>query len=75
MTFANGWTVSVQHGVGNYCQHHLREEGAVNTRTSSSAEVGIIPPNHSGEIKVEGWCAPYRVAEIIAEVSTRKVEG
>jgi hypothetical protein len=22
MTFANGWTVSVQFGPGNYCEHH-----------------------------------------------------
>jgi hypothetical protein len=47
MTFANGWTISVQFGPGNYCEnssfgfseHEMRKAGA---KGSADAEIAII---------------------------------
>ena len=77
MTFANGWTVSVAFGTGNYCDsdntggfnepmRHFRWE-------THTAEIAAWDANDDwydfGTDTVKGWCKPNEVAEFIAMVS------
>jgi hypothetical protein len=57
MTFENGWTISVQFGPMNYCEHRnidadvhsilyaIRAPKNADTWTSKTAEIAIIMPN------------------------------
>lgn len=48
ITFANGWTVSVQFGPGNYCDNYdddFRESAESGARGSSTAEAAVWPAN------------------------------
>lgn len=81
MSFANGYTVSVQFGYGNYCNERGtevsvddihewdREKGS---RGDSTAEVAVFAPD--GELlpigdgdSVIGWQTPEQVADIITK--------
>ena len=48
MTFGNGFSISVQWGVGNYCENHQKENGEWNEATkhdfwsSNSAEIAVF---------------------------------
>ena len=48
MTFENGYSISVQWGVGNYCENHQKENGEWNEATkhdfwsSNSAEIAVF---------------------------------
>lgn len=66
ITFENGYTISVQFGWGNYCEHHDEIEGfnpsidpdahdkKLASKGSRDAEIAIIDP--SGElVEVEEW--------------------
>jgi len=50
LTFANGWTASVQWGQDNYCSNHYGEDG----RDSGTAEIAAF----SGDVwlRVSGCC-------------------
>ncbi len=58
ITFENGITVSVQFGIGNYCQHHhdsfdlIGKERHMSAWESSDAEIAIF------RVDVEGWLTP-----------------
>lgn len=73
ITFANGWTVSVQFGPGNYCQNYDREIAQDEERCgrdgSYNAEVAAWPRNGAmvslGGDTVEGWQKPDDVLRLM----------
>ncbi len=75
VTFANGWTVSVQWGYGNYCEN--RSMDRYNTgqpvAPSSTAEIaawkGKTWHYFANNEKVDGWKTPEEVAAFMVEVS------
>ena len=82
MTFDNGFTISVQWGTENYCEHRnldidfddLPNPKENNRWESRSAEIavfndtGIVPVGNSDD--VIGWCSADEVAKIIATVQS-----
>jgi hypothetical protein len=76
MTFANGWTVSVQFGPGNYCERSGVDYSApskVTYWTSGHAEVAAwnsdnewLPFDHD---TVKGWNTSDEVAAFISRVA------
>lgn len=76
MTFPNGWTVSVQWGKGNYCDHHHDEDE--NTHYAFSAEIAawhFVDNNHVwhdfGCDTVKGWCDTKEVAEFMFMIAAK----
>ena len=81
VTFANGWTVSVQFGHGNYCDHHMarfEEDYAARDRRcgeqgSLTAEVACWPRSGDladlGSDTVRGWQDPEQVLALMIEVA------
>lgn len=77
MKLGNGWTVSVQFGPGNYCDHHMAEftTTPAQPHKSALAEVAALHPN--GELvdvlnrgdTVAGWMNADDVVEFIALVA------
>ena len=85
MTFENGWTVSVQWGVGNYCHNrslHLMDNGK--EQESLTAEVmawhkttdtpyivdrRMIDEDIEYKEVIKGWLDPNDVLEFMNEVS------
>ena len=79
VTFANGWTVSVQFGGGNYCEHHDCEigrndqcslgEGTCGNVGSRNAEVAVWGPDGGmidlGGDTVRGWQSPAAVLALL----------
>ena len=85
VTFANGWSVSVQWGIFNYCEHQnsgyrYGTEGTHDIWASCNAEVAVIAPNGrfvpitESDHEVRGWCSPDEVAEIIARAAAGMIE-
>ena len=78
MEFANGWTVSVQFGPGNYCDNYNerigRDEAKCAERGSSDAECAYWGPNgdmqpfESGDT-VEGHMSADAVLTLINKVA------
>jgi hypothetical protein len=78
MTFANGWTVSVQWGIGNYCDHNTArwtedanaKVGALGSTTAEIAawDVNKVWHQFDGDT-VKGYCTPEEVATFIAKIS------
>ena len=71
ITFANGYTVSVQFGYGNYCDNRYGNDGA----KSANAEVAAFK-SHGGEwVKlgehddVIGYQTPDQVLAIMARIA------
>lgn len=80
VTFANGWTVSVQFGPGNYCTHYDREigrdEAACGKEGSPDAEVAAWPPNGEmiefpGGDTVGARYSPAQVLALLNDVAAR----
>lgn len=81
MTFANGWTISVQWGPGNYCDNHdddLSQEGyrTSGNKGSTTAECAVWPED--GEMlempngdTVVGYLKPDEVLALMVETSKR----
>jgi hypothetical protein len=85
MTFANGWTVSVQWGIGNYCDHYPlplragedydRANRDAGSNGSATAEIAAWDANkvwhrfENDDDTVKGYCTPDEVAEFIAKIS------
>lgn len=79
ITFSNGYTVSVQFGVGNYCDKkgsgNYNEERMYDVWESPDAEVAVWdkdgnwvrPADMDDDVK--GYLTPDEVAEIITKVS------
>jgi len=73
LTFSNGWTISVQFGPFNYCEHYdkncpnpMQQE----TWSSEDAEIAIW---HSSDLsigEVKGWCSVDDVASLITFLSS-----
>lgn len=76
LTFANGWTVSVQFGGLNYCQHYNAPDGAGYRGPSKDAEVAAWDKDgnwhkfDNGDT-VCGWCGTDDVANFIALIAAR----
>lgn len=74
MTFANGWTISVQFGGGNFCENRTYGDVALKaTVSSANAEIAIWDEkdrwfNFEND-QVKGWVTPNEVAEWIQKVS------
>lgn len=81
MTFANGYTISVQFGTGNYCANRdhrpwsgwMERERATGAQGSSDAEIAIWGTDGNlidlGGDTVKGWVTPDDLALYIALVS------
>lgn len=71
MTFANGWTVSVQWGSGNYCDNRSYSVGvSSDPLVSNTAEVWRWDHNGSSHGEdVRGWLTADEVAAYIAETA------
>ena len=76
MTFANGWSISVQFGPMNYCDNQNNAFGSQldHTRYSSTtAEIAVLNKNGGLTIiwddVVKGWCSTDNVAKFIQVVS------
>lgn len=78
--FENGWTVSVQFGPGNYCEHHHRsfadpEPKATDDWRSKDAEVAVWHDRAEGFLKIDdfdtvvGWLDPEKVAALLNTVA------
>ena len=77
LTFENGWTVSVQWGLGNYCQQRFFDEPLKNpTGFWDSSDAEVAAWNSSGEWlpfehdTVKGWMNTDDVASFIAVVQS-----
>ena len=77
ITFANRWTVSVQFGPGNYCEHYDRriayEEEVCGKEGSMDAEVAVIDPQGDmpdlGGDTVRGRQSPAEVLQLLNEIA------
>ena len=82
MTFSNGWTVSVQWGVGNYCAVNHRwtpyesveiVDRTVGAEGSATAEIAAWDANNVWyqfpADTVKGYCTPDEVADFIKMIS------
>ncbi len=82
MTFANGWTVSVQWGSGNYCpNHHVlpsdKSERGYEAMQRKLGEAGVPVAEvgwwkGSGEMEVAGYMSPDEVLSLMVELAARK---
>jgi hypothetical protein len=72
MTFANGYTISVQWRQGNYCDHYHTDPQPPErlSRESRTAEVALITPNGDFAF-VEGWQTADQVAEHITSARSK----
>jgi hypothetical protein len=81
LTLENGYTVSVQFGPMNYCDHHHAADFNAPMQTyeweSSTAEVAVI--NTKGDLiklpngdSVDGYRSPDEVATLIRETAALK---
>lgn len=74
MTFPNGWTISVQFGIGNYCNgypHDIRDFDApakADAWESPDAEVACWAYHYPMGDPL-GWQSPLAVAELIHVLS------
>ena len=78
VTFANGWTVSVQFGPGNYCANRdmsiRNDDEAAGKKGSPTAEVAAWPPD--GELigfsdgdTVQGYQSPADVLDLLNRIA------
>lgn len=82
LSFENGWTVSVQFGPGNYCEHHgsIMAHGDwdkpknVDIWKSDNAEIAAWNRNNEwfqfADNSVEGWQSANDVARFIGFISS-----
>ena len=87
MTFANGWTVSVQFGPGTYCENRSfaslasgesfdRAERAAGKQGSATAEIAAWDKNNEwfrfpNNNTVMGWVTPDDVIKFINEIASK----
>lgn len=83
MSFDNGWTISVQFGIYDYCEHYnsgyqYGDEQESDTWQSKDAEITIFhndlskPWFNFGSDTVKGRCSPDEVAMWIGKVANWK---
>lgn len=68
ITFANGNTVSVQFGRGNYCDNRFNSQD-VKDQSCENAEVWAWDKDGNPLCEVQGWQTPEEVAAFIAKYS------
>ena len=70
LTFANGWTVSVQFGYGNYCENYNKK----NADESKNAEIAAWDEGGTwfdfGDDTVKAHCTADEVADFIEKVKS-----
>ena len=77
LTFDNGWTISVQWGVGNYCSNRNKETKNEPMVESATAEIAVFDADNKdfdfggGQICL-GWLSADEVAEWIEKVKNFK---
>ena len=80
MTFANGWTVSVQFGPGNYCENRnmaitVEQEQFAGKKGSINAEIAAWNADGNwhdfGDDTVRGWCSTDDVADFIHMIASK----
>jgi hypothetical protein len=80
MKFANGWTVSVQFGPGNYCDNrHMpidsESDRLAGKEGSTNAEIAAWDADGNwhnfGDDTVCGWCSTDDVANFIAQIANK----
>jgi hypothetical protein len=73
MTFANGWTISVQFGYLNYCANKRTKDNEGEDIESENAEIAIWDKHHTwynfGRDTVKGYVEPDDVAKWVTLVS------
>ncbi len=80
ITFANGWTVSVQWGRGNYCDNRTPLPPRIHEPVPPSPTAEIAAWDHAGRWwqfendTVAGYQTPEQVAEFIQKISQLKRE-
>lgn len=76
ITFANGWTASVQFGLGNYCENrdglHKHSATAEIAAWGGEKEVWHIFGRKKSDDCVRGWCKPDEVLKFLNMVSRKK---
>jgi hypothetical protein len=80
MKFDNGFSISVQWGIGNYCEKKnlgatLGDERKEDFWESKTAEVAVFDNNNDmlsigNEEAVIGWLSPDEVAKVISIISS-----
>lgn len=74
MTFANGWTISVQFGPGNYCSNRDYTPYPKLYNECKNAEIALIDPdgnldyNPEWHDQVKGFVTPDEVVDWIHDV-------
>jgi hypothetical protein len=81
LTFANGWTASVQFGTGNYCGNKSRslysESADVQAGENGCANAEIAAWDADGKWRdfgsdtVKGWVSADEVAQFLAEIAAK----
>ena len=79
--FLNGWTVSVQFGPGNYCEHYNRSigkdeytcgsEGSINAEIAAWPKGGTLTEFPDGNT-VQGYVSPQQVLQFLIDVSLKE---
>lgn len=73
LTFANGWTVSVQIATGNYCDNRSYAHVGEQPSECANAEIAAWDANGKwysfGNDNVAGWKTPDEVSAFIAQVA------
>jgi len=78
MTFENGYTVSVQFGVSNYCENRDYKPDAEKSEIGASPSAEIAAWDQTGKWvsfehdDVKGWCKPDEVAAFITKIASLK---
>jgi hypothetical protein len=89
ITFPNRWTVSVQFGWGNYCEHHdceaypekclLGEKPQCGANGSVNAEVAAWGPGgeliNMGDDTVRGWQTPAAILALLNAAANGDLAG
>lgn len=75
ITFENGWTVSVQFGAGNYCDHHNTDKYHENAGHSKTAEIAAWDKAgawfHFEHDTVDGYKTPAEVLAFINMIAAK----
>ena len=70
MTFANGWTVSVQWGPNNYIADRRCGDKSVNAEIAAWSENDNWYRFENDTVK--GWCKPDEVADFMAMIKAKE---
>ena len=71
MTFANGWTVSVQFGKGNYISNREHDGKSVDAEIAAWDSTGEWFRFEDQNDSVKGWVKPDEVADFIAMIKEK----